>query len=915
MLNYSQGICVTGDTLVHDADTGARVRIDELADRVGSFRVQGVDAELNPAVAPITRFFDNGVRDVVKVRLRDGSTATMTPDHQVLTEAGWQAIGQLAPGDFIAAPRQLAVENEADYDLDKLRTLAYLLADGSLTSGACCNFVSNSPALVAAYTASTSTAFENLTVSTLQQVRDVTRVSVKVAEKGYYHEPTSLLAWLRELGLKTQKGGLASREKFVPEFVFGLNQTCIAHFVAALWDCDGHVGAKICSYKTISPLLARDVQTLLLRLGLRAVTYETSYHNPNDEQPTTAYQISTFQLREFDALIGPHLVEKRRQYGAKATPATSATVSRAAFVAELRLVWPGSNKELMRTHGFDRQHLQPTRLARNPRISAAVVAPLTRALPLSVTERNLRVRWEEIVSIEPAGQQAVYDIEVAGIHNFLGNNIILHNCVYQEQIMQAAQIMAGYSLGGADLLRRAMGKKDMKKMAQERDKFIEGCKNLHGIVAKKANEVFDVMEKFAAYGFNRSHSAAYSLVAYQTGYLKAHYPAEYMAAVLTNNMGDIKKVTFFIEEARKQNVAVLGPDVNESILKFNVNKQGQIRFGMAAVKGAGEAAVEEIVQEREKGGHYADIFDFSRRVNLRAVNKKTFESMAQAGAFDSFDRYHRRQFLEAPGNDQSLIEKAMKVGQQHQAAKESAQQSLFGGGGGEMAIPMPKIQDMEPWSPTEKLRREKEVVGFYLSGHPLDDFKLEIDSYCTCGLDKIESYKNRDITVAGLISNVLFKTTKTGHPFVSFNIEDYDSSLNLALFRDDYTKFSSIINPRNYDKEQVPPMFIRGKYAQRFRDSDQFEFKIMTMEPLFNVAEKLANGVRVQLDLRTITEPFMDRFMEAVESAAGSKKLEIKFAEPHEHLAVDTYSRRYRIEPKEFIRKMREMEIEACQLI
>ncbi|NVO86077.1 DNA polymerase III subunit alpha [Hymenobacter sp. P5252] len=487
--------------------------------------------------------------------------------------------------------------------------------------------------------------------------------------------------------------------------------------------------------------------------------------------------------------------------------------------------------------------------------------------------------------------------------------------VYQEQIMQAAQILAGYSLGGADLLRRAMGKKDMKKMAQERDKFCEGAKNLHGIVAKKANEVFDVMEKFAAYGFNRSHSAAYSLVAYQTGYLKAHYPAEYMAAVLTNNMGDIKKVTFFIEEARKQNVAVLGPDVNESILKFNVNKQGQIRFGMAAVKGAGEAAVEEIVQERDKGGHYADIFDFSRRVNLRAVNKKTFESMAQAGAFDSFDRYHRRQFLEAPGNDQSLIEKAMKVGQQHQAAKESAQQSLFGGGGGEMAIPMPKIQDMEPWSPTEKLRREKEVVGFYLSGHPLDDFKLEIDSYCTCGLDKIETYKNRDITVAGLISNVLFKTTKTGQPFVSFNIEDYDSSLNLALFRDDYSKFSALINPRNYDKEQVPPMFMRGKYAQRFRDSDQFEFKIMTMEPLFNVAEKLSNGVRVQLDLRTITEPFMDRFMEAVEGAAGSKKLEIKFAEPHEHLAVDTYSRRYRIEPKEFIRRMREMEIEACQLI
>ncbi len=488
--------------------------------------------------------------------------------------------------------------------------------------------------------------------------------------------------------------------------------------------------------------------------------------------------------------------------------------------------------------------------------------------------------------------------------------------VYQEQIMQAAQILAGYSLGGADLLRRAMGKKDMKKMAQEREKFCEGAKKLHGIVAKKANEVFDVMEKFAAYGFNRSHSAAYSVVAYQTGYLKANYPAEYMAAVLTNNMSDIKKVTFFIEEARRQGVAVLGPDVNESILKFNVNEKGQIRFGMAAVKGAGEAAIENIVAERDKKGPFTDIFDFSKRVNLRAVNKKTFESLALSGAFDSFERYHRRQFVEAPAGDQNLIDKAVRMGQQYQQEQESAQQSLFGGGAfGAVAMPLPKVADMEAWPATEQLRREKEVVGFYLSGHPLDDYKLEIDSYCTCGLDKVENYKNREVTVAGLISNVLFKTTKTGQPFVSFSVEDYESSLNLALFRDDYSRFSALINPRNYDKEQVPPMYIRGKYAQRFRDSDQFEFKILTMEPLFNVAEKLANGVRVQLDLRTITEPFMDRFMEAVEGAAGSKKLEIKFAEPHEHLTVDTYSRRYRIEPKEFIRKMREMEIDACQLI
>ncbi|MGY3088984.1 DNA polymerase-3 subunit alpha [Hymenobacter sp. UYAg731] len=487
--------------------------------------------------------------------------------------------------------------------------------------------------------------------------------------------------------------------------------------------------------------------------------------------------------------------------------------------------------------------------------------------------------------------------------------------VYQEQIMQTAQILAGYSLGGADLLRRAMGKKDMKKMALEREKFIEGAKNLHGILAKKANDVFDVMEKFAEYGFNRSHSAAYSVVAYQTGYLKANYPAEYMAAVLTNNMGDIKKVTFFIEEARKQGVPVLGPDVNESLLKFNVNQEGAIRFGMGAVKGAGELAVESMVQEREKTGNYSDIFDFAKRVNLRTVNKKTFESLAQAGAFDGFDK-HRRLYLDAPAGDQNLIEKAMKVGQQYAAAKESAQHSLFGAGAfGAVAAPLPKMHEMEPWSKTEQLRREKEVVGFYLSGHPLDAYKLELDAYCTCGLEKVDEIKNKEIAVAGLINNVLFKTTKTGQPFCTFTLEDYETSINPALFRDDYTKFAPLINPRNYPNEQVPPMYVKLKQELRRHTQDQWDLRILTMEPLADVAEKRSKGVRVRLDLRTVTAPMLDRLEEAIEHAPGGKRLEIQFVEPHEHLAVDMFSRRFQIEPKAFIEKMRELDMEVCTLI
>ena len=487
--------------------------------------------------------------------------------------------------------------------------------------------------------------------------------------------------------------------------------------------------------------------------------------------------------------------------------------------------------------------------------------------------------------------------------------------VYQEQIMQTAQILAGYSLGGADLLRRAMGKKDMKKMALEREKFVAGAAELHKIPAKKASEVFDVMEKFAEYGFNRSHSAAYSVVAYQTGYLKANYPAEYMAAVLTNNMGDIKKVTFFIEEARKQGVQVLGPDVNESLLKFNVNQEGKIRFGMAAVKGAGELAVESMVEEREKSGPYNDIFDFAKRVNLRTVNKKTFESLAQAGAFDDFGK-HRRLYLDAPAGDQNLIEKSMRMGQQYQAAKESSQHSLFGASAfGAVAAPLPKVHEMEPWSKTEQLRREKEVIGFYLSGHPLDSFKLELDAYCTCGLDKVDDHKNKEITVAGLITNVLFKTTKTGQAFATFTLEDYETSISPALFRDDYTKFAPLINPRNYPNEQVPPMFVKLKQELRRHTQDQWDMRILTMQPLSEIAEKMSKGVRVRLDLRTVTGLMLDRLQEAIDHAPGSKRLEIQFVEPHEQLAVDMFSRRFQVEPKAFIEKMRELELEACSLL
>ncbi|TAE05111.1 MAG: DNA polymerase III subunit alpha [Bacteroidetes bacterium] len=350
--------------------------------------------------------------------------------------------------------------------------------------------------------------------------------------------------------------------------------------------------------------------------------------------------------------------------------------------------------------------------------------------------------------------------------------------VYQEQIMQTAQVLAGYSLGGADLLRRAMGKKDKAEMDRQRETFVKGAKEKNDIPEEKANEIFDIMAKFAEYGFNRSHSAAYSVVAYQTAYLKANYPAEYMASVLSHNM-TIEKITFFLEECQKMGVQVLGPDVNDSDLDFSVNEQGQIRFGLAAIKGTGEAAVDGIIEERNKGGKFKDIFDFVQRLNLRAVNKKSLESLAQAGGFDSFG-IDRATYFTAGQDGMPFIEKLVKYGNSFQKDQENTGASLFGGST-QAQIATPAIPQGEPWGKLERLNREKEVVGFYISGHPLDQYRTAILSFRAVPLSRINEFDKQEIHVAGIVTAKTIKQGSKG-AFTTFMLEDYQSSLEFALF-------------------------------------------------------------------------------------------------------------------------------------
>ncbi len=377
--------------------------------------------------------------------------------------------------------------------------------------------------------------------------------------------------------------------------------------------------------------------------------------------------------------------------------------------------------------------------------------------------------------------------------------------VYQEQVMLLSQELAGFTKGEADSLRKAMGKKKRSIMDEMKLKFQEGClKNGHD--ESIVNKIWSDWEAFAQYAFNKSHSTCYALVAFQTGYLKANYPAEYMAAVLSRNISDIKKITTFMDETRRMGMEVLGPDVNESNVMFTVNKAGNIRFGLGAIKGVGESAVLQLIEEREKNGFFSDIYDLVERVNLNSLNKKNLEAMAVAGAFDCFTSISRSQYFSLDTRGSSFIESLIRYGNNARTIKNSSQQSLFGDSGGfDMVKPEPSV--CPDWPKLEKLNREKEVIGIYLSSHPLDDFRLEIETFTTAtlaDLQNLRDYLDSDVTVAGMVTDTKNGISKNGKPYGSFTIQDYTDSFRLMLFDKDYIENSKFFTIGYY-------LLIRGR--------------------------------------------------------------------------------------------------------
>ena len=465
--------------------------------------------------------------------------------------------------------------------------------------------------------------------------------------------------------------------------------------------------------------------------------------------------------------------------------------------------------------------------------------------------------------------------------------------VYQEQVMLLSQKLAGFTGGEADTLRKAMGKKQRAVLDKMKPKFIEGCSK-RGHDAIICEKIWGDWEAFASYAFNKSHSTCYAYIAYQTGYLKAHYPSEFMAALLSRNLSDIKQITLYMNECKRMGIRVLGPDINESLNNFSSNKEGDVRFGLAAVKGVGEAAVESIVAERNKNGKFKDIYDFFERVNYTAVNRKCLENIAYAGGFDSISGFHRCKFFGTDLRDSSsttFIEQLVRYGQRFQSEKDNAQQSLFGGGEGVVDIQHPVIPACQDWSTLETLGKEREMIGLYLSAHPLDDYAVIIRNMCKTqlsDLDNLESLRGQEIAVAGMVIATQNLVTKTGKPWGKFTLEDYNGTHEFALFSKDYENFRKYLFNDYF-------LFIRGKVQPKPYNDKELEFKITSMVQLSEMRDTMIKEMYIQLAIEDITREMIEELTHRIKESEGSTTLRVNVYDRDAQVSVNMFSKRHKV--------------------
>ncbi len=475
--------------------------------------------------------------------------------------------------------------------------------------------------------------------------------------------------------------------------------------------------------------------------------------------------------------------------------------------------------------------------------------------------------------------------------------------VYQEQVMLLSRLLGNFTRGEADTLRKAMGKKIKEKLDELKPKFLAGGA-ANGHDAKVLEKIWGDWEEFAKYAFNKSHATCYSWVAYQTAYLKANYPSEYMAALLSANLGNIEKLELYMSECKRMGIKVLSPDINESQMRFSSNKNGDIRFGLAAIKGVGEGAVNAIIAEREKSGPYKNIYDFCERANYSAINRKCFENIAMSGGFDSIIDFSRGKFLAIDDKDEStFVDALVRYGSRIQTEKNNAQQSLFGGDSGVLDIQKPSVPVRGDAVQLELLNKEKELIGMYLSAHPLDEYKLLLNSVCKCALsdlNNLEKFNGKEISVAGIVTDTTEFYLKNGTPAGKMTVMDYNGMYEFAFFRKDYEMFRTRMFKDYF-------LLIQGRVQPRQWSKDgELEFKVSSITQLSDVRDAVRE-IKFYLSTDMVTREFIDELIAVAKESKGKAQLKFSLQDLQEEVLVSAYSRKYKValtkEIAEFIEK------------
>ena len=764
ILEETYGLCLTGDTFVTMAD-GTKKTIKEIVDKnlVGK-EILTLDTKTNKFTkGKITYCFDNGIKDVYRITLKNGLEIKATPEHKFLTPFGWKELKDLnIDRDLLAIPTCIEIEGK-EYDEDKLRVLAYLLADGYLAKSSIA-FVNKDRSLIKQFKKSVLNAFDNVAFKEIKRIRDVWNIYVISKERNTYHS-NQLINWLKEIGLFHKK----SYEKFIPDFVFSLDKKLIGKFLAYYWDCDGFIGEKFAHIKTISEHLAKGIYSLLLRLGIKAHIYKSAYSDK------TAYQITIYDLPNFKKWILPHMTSEKK--------------NRQIIFSKDRCFYPKdaliekviefcdknnlSRREFSRISGIQRSNFFN---GKHSFVSTKTVEKIASVIEDEelTTLLDGDIGFIPIKNIEYIGKEHVYDIEVKGTHNFIANDIISHNCIYQEQIMFIANILSGFSMAEADTLRKAIGKKKADVMAKMKDRFITGAVK-RGFDKQKVQKLWDDIEKFASYSFNKSHSTAYAYLTYWTAYIKTYYPEEFFAVKLSTEGNDDKFLNLLLD-MEDFGIELLPPDVNRSKAEFSIEDKGKIRFGLARIKNVGDQSAKDIVSEREKNGDFRDIFDIAERLDSKKINKRVLEALIKAGAFD-FSGVDRGIML-------ATVDKALSSGQKARERKASGQNSLLGLLENKDINPVVGYEKTEALPEKKKLDFEKEVLGFYLSGHPLKAYEKELKNYVTKINRLIEKKTGDKVRIAGVISDIKRKKTRSGTTMAILTVQDETGIIDVRAFTD-----------------------------------------------------------------------------------------------------------------------------------